>query len=170
MARDVAELELAERARVEREVRESLAARGEEPAAWVIETIRSGQWKRRAARNLKTLHRNRGHLARLRREGYTFDSERRLVAPVRPAVRVRRRFDPRRPSARRRSSRARSRSPGRQDDDPDLAGSPRELGVREARAGIPKTGSESWVESGRPSADYSRGYDGAPQLGPRGCA
>lgn len=40
------------------------------------------------------------------------------------------------------------------------------LGIREARAGVAKTGSYRWVESGRAASEwfpYSRGFDGEPQ-------
>jgi hypothetical protein len=43
---------------------------------------------------------------------------------------------------------------------------PFQLGVRQAKAGSPKLGSVSWVESGHPAEawfDYSRGYDGHTQ-------
>jgi hypothetical protein len=43
---------------------------------------------------------------------------------------------------------------------------PFQLGVRQAKAGSPKTGSVDWVESGQPPEawfDYSLGYDGHTQ-------
>jgi hypothetical protein len=69
------------------------------------------------------------------------------------------------PGIRVRSRRARlTRREGRRL--PEHLTDPFELGVREARAGVPKIGSYAWVESGRSPAewfDYSRGYDGHTQ-------
>jgi hypothetical protein len=49
-------------------------------ADWLRAEIRSGEWERRQRRNYQNILRARARLAQLKREGYTFDSERRLVA------------------------------------------------------------------------------------------
>jgi hypothetical protein len=69
-------------AEFEAELRSNLAAQGEEPADWLIAEIRSGRWKQRQRQNMQNLLRNQVRLVRLKREGYTFDSKHRLVAPA----------------------------------------------------------------------------------------
>ena len=66
----------------EKKLRLDLAAKGEEPADWLIEEIRSGEWARRQQRNSLNMVRNRARLARWKREGYWFDLEHRLRAPL----------------------------------------------------------------------------------------
>src|SRR6478672_12033027 len=64
----------------EYKVRCEFAARGLKPLPWVADEIRSGKAERIRNRSLRNLVRNRAILARLRRQGYTFDAEHRLVA------------------------------------------------------------------------------------------
>ena len=65
---------------IERGVRFGL--KGDEPALWVLRDIRSGEWERRTKRNMRNLLRDKAKLARWKRDGYWFDAERRLRAPV----------------------------------------------------------------------------------------
>src|SRR5215204_1818398 len=59
---------------------------GAEPQEWVKEAIRSGEWDRRQAENLRNMRRSVQRLAQLKREGYSFDAEHRLVAPPNPII------------------------------------------------------------------------------------
>jgi hypothetical protein len=107
---------------VEEKLRKNLAAQATMrtdamPAAWQLKEIRSGRWEQRQRQNMQNLLRNRARLWRLRRDGYSFDAEHRLVAPralPRPSVRPRER----RPQSRV-ARRAVAHSPPRRDDDED---------------------------------------------------
>jgi len=59
---------------------------GAEPQEWLKEAIRSGEWDRRQAENLRNMRRSVQRLAQLKREGYSFDAEHRLVAPPNPII------------------------------------------------------------------------------------
>jgi hypothetical protein len=77
------------------------------PATWLIASIRSGEKERRDQRSMQNLLRDRARLAQWRREGYSFDSEHRLVAPQRPTGgRPRHEGRESRPSRRRSGTRA----------------------------------------------------------------
>jgi DNA-directed RNA polymerase subunit RPC12/RpoP len=66
----------------ELELRKNMAAKGEKPVEGLVGEIRSGRWEQRQQRNMRNLLRDRARLAMWKREGYTFDAEHRLVAPV----------------------------------------------------------------------------------------
>ena len=91
------------------------------PAGWLIEQIRSGESERLRAEGRRNYLMNRAKMARLRREGYTFDTEHRLVAPRTPTVSHRGERE-RRPAAGARRSSTRTHSGSRgdppQDSDP----------------------------------------------------
>jgi hypothetical protein len=69
-------------AEAERKLRADYDELGLVPAAWLVDEVRSGEWRKRQRRNSQAIRRNRARLAQLKRDGYTFDSERRLVAPA----------------------------------------------------------------------------------------
>lgn len=66
---------LPEMSEAERELRAGCTTRGEEPNPRIIEMMRSGEWERRARRNMQKLLRDRARLIGLRHEGYTLDSD-----------------------------------------------------------------------------------------------
>jgi hypothetical protein len=69
----------------ERELRTNCAAAGcGVPAAddSIIAEIRSGAWERRQKRIGRDMSRDRAKMTQWKREGYTFDEDRRLVAPA----------------------------------------------------------------------------------------
>jgi hypothetical protein len=116
LARSLAECEaywrgvpfFAERRRryeTERKYRLECAERGYEPTPddWVITDIRSGEWERRRKRSMQNLLHDRARLTRLKREGYSFDAEHRLVAPALTRIEV---PEPRESGARPRERRA----------------------------------------------------------------
>jgi hypothetical protein len=111
----------------EHRLRISLAEKGEEPATWIILMIRTGAWEARQRQNRLNMRVNRGRLARLRREGYTFDAEHRLVAPCLAGVQPSgsRTVDQARPREHRakRATVAARDGPSRSEDDdpPDLS-------------------------------------------------
>jgi hypothetical protein len=109
----------------ELELREELAAKGEKPAEWLIAEIRTGQWERCQRRSMRNMLRSQAKLAMWRREGYTFDAEHRLLAPVASSFTERRGTSrEQRPQSRpaRRSGAASSRGdPSRDDPDRPLA-------------------------------------------------
>jgi hypothetical protein len=94
---------------------------GEEPAQWRQAAIQSGAREQQQAVNRQNTRLNRARLWRLKLEGYTFDSERRLVAPPKPIVSQScaetRSARPRERRARRSSTSAR----GDPDPEPELA-------------------------------------------------
>jgi hypothetical protein len=111
------------RSRFEAELRAALAARGEQPAEWLITEIRSGVWERRQRRNMRNLLLNRAKLAQWKRDGYSFDEKHRLVAPHVSDVKKRRerpRESRPRPSRRSRSSGSSGADPP--EPEPPLAG------------------------------------------------
>jgi len=57
-------------------------ANGEQPNPKIIAKMRSGDWQARQRQNLQKLRQTQTRLALLRRDGYTFDREHRLVAPA----------------------------------------------------------------------------------------
>jgi hypothetical protein len=119
-------------AEFEAELRANLAAQGEEPADWLIAEIRSGRWKQRQRQNMRNLQHVQARLTRLKREGYTFDAEHRLVAPALTRIQAPLCRGPsreRRPQTRRvRRTVAASRDgPHLPDDEPPLASSWRGL-------------------------------------------
>jgi hypothetical protein len=59
---------------LELKVRVEFAARGDKPAPWVIEEIRSGEWERRTKRNMQNLLRHRARLASLKQAGWRASS------------------------------------------------------------------------------------------------
>jgi hypothetical protein len=100
----------------ERELRTNLAAKGRLPNPKIIAMVRSGEWERRQRQNMRNLLHNQARLARLKREGYSFDAEHRLVAPAvtrihAPARRVNR--------ERRPAGRSRARAPSGDDPSPE---------------------------------------------------
>jgi hypothetical protein len=87
-------------------------------ADWLRAEIRSGEWERRQRRNYQNILPDRARLAQLKREGYTFDSERRLVAPALTRIHVaERRENAARPRERR--VRRSSATGSRGDPDPE---------------------------------------------------
>jgi hypothetical protein len=93
------------------------------PNPRIVDEVRSGQWEQRQRRNLENMLRSRARLAQLRRDGYTFDAEHRLVAPralPRPATR-RRECRPQRLGSVARSTRSTRGSPAREPDEPEPA-------------------------------------------------
>jgi hypothetical protein len=101
------------------------------PAGWLIEQIRSGESERLRAEGRRNYLMNRAKLARLRREGYAFDAQHRLVAPRTPAVSHRGEREQRPSATRRSSTRARSGSRG----DPPPQGSDPSGGLSRPPAG-----------------------------------
>jgi len=95
------------------------------PAGWLIEQIRSGESERLRAEGRRNYLMNRAKMARLRREGYTFDVEHRLIAPRTPTVSHHGERE-RRPavSGRRSSTRTHSGSRGDPPQDSDPPGGP----------------------------------------------
>lgn len=119
----------------ELELRSSLAEKGEEPATWIILMIRSGAWEKRKRQNRLNMRRNRGMLARLRREGYTFDAEHRLRAPALAGIQASRlASEPNRPreSGSRRGTVATRAGPDDSDEPPPPLGGFRLLAARTA--------------------------------------
>jgi hypothetical protein len=108
-------------AEFEAELRANLAAKGEEPAEWLVDEIRSGAWKQRQRQNMRNLQRNQVRLVRLKREGYTFDAEHRLVAPALTRIDAPLRRDVARPRERRPRNRStrQARAPSRDPDEPE---------------------------------------------------
>jgi hypothetical protein len=102
----------------ELELRRNMAANGETPAEWLIAEIRSGRWEARQRQNRENMIHHLARLARLRREGYSFDAEHRLVAPSRPRN-WRDGSRERRPAGRRARVTRRARAPAREPDDPE---------------------------------------------------
>jgi len=82
--------QLERRKALEYEVRCNFAAKGQVPRSWVADEIRSGEFERRRARSLRNLAHRAALRDMWRRQGYTFDSEHRLIAPRNPPI-VRRR-------------------------------------------------------------------------------
>jgi hypothetical protein len=115
-------------AEFEAELRANLAAKGEEPADWLIAEIRSGRWKQRQRQNMRNLQRNQVRLVRLKREGYTFDAEHRLVAPALTRIHAPLRRAVARPRERRARRTARTTGargdPHLPDDESDLDAAP----------------------------------------------
>jgi hypothetical protein len=102
---------------------------GEEPAEWLKEDIRSGERDRRVAQNLANLRHSVQRLEQLKREGYSFDAEHRLVAPPKPII-------PRcaeSRSGRPRERRARRSASSGSRDDPDPEPEPPLGGVTDSR-------------------------------------
>jgi hypothetical protein len=103
---------------------------GSVKADWLLQLGPKG-WAERQARNGTAMRVDRARRWRLRREGFTLDAERRLIAsPQRPAVPLARARRPRRRNARTRA--ATRRVPPREQDDPDpeLAAAPPLGGAR----------------------------------------
>jgi hypothetical protein len=115
---------LRRRYEAERELRLSLNAKGELPATWIVEAIRSGEWERRQKRNMQALLHDRAKLSRWKRAGYTFDEQHRLVAPALTRIHVpERRESVSRPRERRagRAGRAGASRPSSGSSEPPLA-------------------------------------------------
>jgi hypothetical protein len=104
----------------EREWRANLAAQGLLPAEWLVADIRSGAKERRDQRNMQALLHDRARLARLKRDGYSFDANHRLVAPALARVHTpERRESEARPRGRRaRRSGSSRKSPSSEPDEP----------------------------------------------------
>jgi hypothetical protein len=71
---------------VEHEYLRGFIALGQKPTDQCLKDFRNGKHERDAAVSRKNFLMNRAKLARWRREGFTFDSERRLVAPPAPRM------------------------------------------------------------------------------------
>jgi hypothetical protein len=125
----------------ERELRLDLAKKGQKPAPWIVEEIRAGAWFVRQRGILLNIRRTRGRLARLKRDGYSFDAEHRLVAPAltrtRPPDRSRAQARPREHRPARRASASSRDGPSRSDDDdPHNLGAPRAFAAASTRAAV----------------------------------
>jgi hypothetical protein len=104
----------------EREFRTACAAQGIPPNPSIIAKIRSGEFERQAKQAKQRNQEHLDYLARLRREGYSFDAEHRLVAPALTRIHApERRENVARPRERRPTARQRARAPSGDDPSPE---------------------------------------------------
>jgi hypothetical protein len=98
-----------------------LAAQGLLPADWLVADIRSGAKESRDRQSRRNMLRNLAKLAHWKREGYSFDAERRLVAPAPARIHVapQRDYPGNRPRERRPATRRRARAPTGDDPSPE---------------------------------------------------